>query len=217
MSVTTPPASTLHLQSVAAEPPFAASHPFRLAAGCLKCPQRAYERQQIVHGYGDPAAEVMFVGTAPDYGGANATGVPWTRSAAGQRMQVLLRALRLRTASDIDDERPRLASAYLTYLVRCATEADLMPTMRDVAHCLTYLWHEIELVNPRIIVAVGALPTRILCAKFLHTIPGDDHELHGQIFPVGDRLLLPMIDIAHISRAEAHTFARVLAALLEDR
>ncbi len=189
--------------------------PFLLAAGCLKCPRRVSERNHIVHGYGDPAARVMFVGTFPDSLGANQTGVPWTRSVAGQRMQVILRALRLRTASDPENERPRMVGAYLTYLVRCATHADRVPSHAEVANCSAYLWHEIRLVNPAIIVPVGEVPTRLLCAKLMQTIPGDVAMLHGQVFPIDRRLLLPMIDLETITRDEAHAFARVLAALLE--
>ncbi|HYF61341.1 MAG TPA: uracil-DNA glycosylase family protein [Herpetosiphonaceae bacterium] len=190
--------------------------PFLLAAGCVKCPRRVSERNHIVHGYGDPDARVMFVGTAPDSQGANQTGVPWTRSMAGQRMQTLLQAVRLRTLSDATHERPLLVGAYLTYLVRCASHADSPPSAAEVANCSAYLWREIELVNPRIIVPVGALPTRLLCAKLLHEVPGDVAEIHGHAFIAGQRILVPMIDIDAMTREEAQTFARVLVALLEE-
>jgi uracil-DNA glycosylase family 4 len=190
--------------------------PFLLADGCVKCPRLVSERNHIVHGYGDPHARVMFVGTAPDSRGANQTGVPWTRSVAGQRMQILLQAVRLRTLSDVSRERPTLVGAYLTYLVRCGSHADSPPTGTEVANCSAYLWREIELINPRIIVSVGALPTRLLCAKLLHEVPGDVAAIHGHTFIVGERMLVPMIDIDAISREEAQTFARVLAALLEE-
>lgn len=190
---------------------------YSLAAGCLKCPRRVRERNHIVHGYGDPTARVMFVGTAPDSEGANQTGVPWTRSLAGQQMQVILQALRLRTASDPTDEQPRIIGAYLTQMVRCGTHADDEPTDVDIGNCAAYLWHEIQLIKPRIIVPVGVAPTRLLCAKLMHTLPGDVAQLHGQTFRVGESLLVPMIDPTVITRGQAHAFARVLAALLEDQ
>lgn len=191
-------------------------HPFPLADGCQKCPQRVRERNHIVHGYGDPRAKVMVVGAMPDSEGANQTGVPWTRSIAGQRMQILLRALRLRTASDPDHERPRLVGAYLTNVLRCSTHTDRAPQRAEVAGCIAYLWREIALVNPAIIVPVGEMATRLICAKLLETVPGPMEILHAQIFSAGGRLIVPCLDMAVISKEEAHVLARVLAALLED-
>ncbi len=190
-------------------------HPFPIAEDCYKCPQRVYERNQIVHGYGDPKAQVMFIGEAPDSLGANQTGVPWTRTVAGQRLQVLLRALRLRTASDPEHERPKLVGSYLTYMVRCATHTDRRPNRTEVANCAAYLWREIALVNPRIIVPVGEIPTRLICSRYLHTIPGDISSLHAQVFPTEQVLVVPSIDMVTITREEAHVLARVLVALLE--
>lgn len=189
--------------------------PFLLATGCMKCSHRVGERTSIVHGYGDAAARVMFVGAFPDSVGANQTGIPWTRSIVGQRMQLMLRALGLHVSFAADGQTPQLVGAYMTYVVRCATHSDRAATATEIANCSAYLWHEIRLINPYIIVPVGEMPTRLLCAKLLHTIPGDVATLHGQVFPVDQRLLVPMIDLMAITRDEAHTFAHVLAALLE--
>ncbi|ABX06336.1 MAG TPA: hypothetical protein DEF47_07685 [Herpetosiphon sp.] len=190
--------------------------PFPLATACFKCWRRVQERNCIVHGYGDANAKVMFVGEVPESLGANQTGVPWTRTIAGQRLQVLLRALRLRTASDPEHEEPRLVGAYLTYLVRCSTHADSPPTMVETSNCVAYLWRELVLVNPRIIVTVGEAPTRLMCAKLFGHVPGNVESMHAQPLPVDQRILLPMIDLETITKEEAHVFARVLSALLEE-
>ena len=190
--------------------------PFPLAADCIKCLRRVNERNCIVHGYGDAHATVMFVGTMPDSVGANQTGVPWTRSVAGQRLQVLLRALRLRTASDPEHEQPRLVNAYMTYVVRCATHNDVQPSEQEVANCMAYLWRELMLIKPRIIVTIGELPTRLICAKLLQMVPEPVAQIHGHIFPVDDRrVVVPMIDLDHLTKDEAHNVARVLSALID--
>ena len=191
-------------------------HPFPLAEACLKCPQRVRERKQIIHGYGDPQARVMFIGTAPDSLGANQTGVPWTRSVVGQRMQVVLRSVGLRNTAAPEHERPALAQTYMTYLVRCATHADLRPSRTDIAHCVAYLWREMALIKPAIVVPVGELPTRLICAKFLHTIPGTMEDIHAQVFPTQSFFIVPSLDMHVIQRDEALLLARVLAALLEQ-
>lgn len=191
------------------------THPFPLAEGCLKCSVRVRERKQIVHGYGDPHAKVMVIGTVPDSLGANQTGVPWTRSVAGQRMQVLLQALQLRSIAEATHERPHLFGAYLTYLVRCATHTDRIPNRTETASCIAYLWREIELVRPTILVPVGELPMRMVCARFLHTVPGELETLHAQVFSAPPYLIVPSLDMGTMNRDEALVLGRVLAALLE--
>ncbi len=117
--------------------------------GCERCPELVAVRSRVVTGTGGPGAGLLVVSDAP------------------------------RTAEDVADEplsgRPRalldrlLASAgcspddvCLTTLVRCLPPAARTPTAAEVASCAKHLEDEVELVGPRVVLALGGLVAGVL-------------------------------------------------------
>jgi len=190
--------------------------PYPLAAGCTICLELSRHRTHIVHGYGDPQPKVLFISDAPERHGSDTTGVPLTLSERGRRFQVLLMALGLSEEHEPAVTRPRLKGAYVTHLVRCAPPHYRSLDDRELAHCIPYLWQEIALLTPRIIVPIGDLATRVIFGKYLNALPGSVEEIHAQLYPIAGAYLLPMLDPLKMTREEALVFTRVLAALLED-
>ena len=189
---------------------------YPLAAGCTMCLELSRHRTRIVHGYGDPQPRVLFIGDAPERRGSDTSGIPFTLSERGQRLQLLLIALRLSRELDPAAPQPQLQGAYLTHLVRCSPPLGRAALEREIAHCASYLWKELELLRPRIIVPIGAIPTRILCEKYLGMHLGAIEEIHAQLYTIPGGFLVPMLDPLAMGRSEALVFTRVMSALLEE-
>ena len=110
-------------------------------------------RRTPVPGCGNRNADIMFVGEYPSYEDEAAT-TPF-RSSAGDKLDALLRAMGL----------PR-AAIYLTLLVKFRplqqnqTTQTRPPTAREIAFNLPILETEINLVRPKVIVALGVIAAR---------------------------------------------------------
>jgi uracil-DNA glycosylase family 4 len=130
---------------------------------CRNCPGLCDERTNVVHGYGDVGADFLFVGERPGPG-ADRTGIPFTGDESGRRLQRILGELGFaETAADAD--RPGLEDAYLTYLTRCR-HPDRGPNEDELATCDPYLTADVRMINPEIIVPIGALALRELAAEY---------------------------------------------------
>jgi uracil-DNA glycosylase family 4 len=143
-------------------------NPFGMDEDCTNCPALCEARSTVVHGYGDVAAEFLFLGERPGPG-ADRTGVPFTGDAAGERLQRILGELGF-SRSPPDAERPELQNAFLTHLTRCRDPAR-RPTDEEVDTCEPYLNAEIRMINPEIIVPIGQRPLEALATEYTTRSP----------------------------------------------
>ncbi|MCI7004177.1 MAG: uracil-DNA glycosylase [Akkermansia muciniphila] len=110
-------------------------------------------RRTPVPGCGNRNADIMFVGEYPSYED-EATATPF-RSAAGDKLDAMLRAMGLTREA-----------IYLTLLVKFRplqqnqTTQTRPPTAREIAFNLPILETEINLVRPKVIVALGVIAAR---------------------------------------------------------
>ena len=191
----------------------------RLAEGCSRCPALAANRRCIVHSYGAPDARILFVGEAPGYKGADLTGVPFTRDRSGVRFQQMLIALGLSAETDPRVEHPRL-TCFVTNVVRCNPPANRAPSREEVANCLPYLWQELAIVQPDIVVPVGGVAAQEVFMRLLGRPAPPISQAHAQVFPIAEgrqdlgttrpRILLPMRHPSRISNAETERFVTAL-------
>ena len=128
------------------------------ALACVRCPQLAASRQQVVFGAGSLEASILFVGEAP--GAEEETqGEPFVGE-AGQLFAKILQAAGLSRAE-----------VYITTLLKCrpampGSSADnRKPTPEETAACLPYLHEQIDLIRPQVIVALGATAVEGLLGK----------------------------------------------------
>lgn len=112
---------------------------------CGLCPQAI----QIVFGEGNPQAELMFIGEAP---GAeeDATGRPFV-GAAGKLLDKIISAIGFKRED-----------VYITNVVKCRPPNNRKPTNDEMSACEPFLFNEIELVKPKLIVTLGATPLTCL-------------------------------------------------------
>lgn len=113
----------------------------RKAAGCTLC-RLSEQRQTVVFGEGSESAPLMFIGEGP---GAeeDRTGRPFVGQ-AGKLLDKMIFAMGF--------ER---GEVYIANVVKCRPPGNRDPRDDEVAACSPYLDRQIELVSPRVLVALG--------------------------------------------------------------
>ena len=185
----------------------------RVADGCTRCPELAANRRCIVHGYGAPDAGVVFIGEAPGYKGGDLTGVPFTLDRSGVRLQRMLIELGLSKETDPRLEQPSLR-CFITNIVRCNPPANRTPSRAEVANCMPYLWQELDLIQPRIVVPVGNVAARAIFPRLLDQPAPPITQAHARLFSRDGRWVVPMRHPARISNADLARFREALARIL---
>jgi uracil-DNA glycosylase len=116
---------------------------------CTRCSLHA-GRTQGVFGAGNPQAQWMVIGEAP---GAeeDRRGEPFV-GRAGQLLDAMLRAIGLSRAQNV----------YIANMLKSRPPNNRDPRPEEVAACLPYLQRQIELVRPRLLLAVGRIAAQNL-------------------------------------------------------
>lgn len=135
--------------------------------GCTRCP--LYQTaKHAVPGEGSPDADLMVVGEAP---GANEdeTGRPFI-GAAGQLLTKILAAVNLGR----DD-------VFIANVIKHRPPGNRNPKPDEVLACSPYLVRQIELVRPKVILALGTFAAQTLLDTKLAIgkLRGAVHEYHG--------------------------------------
>src|SRR5438477_9101739 len=118
-------------------------------AVCTKCPHLARSRTQTVFGVGNPDAELMFIGEAPG-ADEDARGEPFV-GRAGQLLTKIIETMGL-TRDEV----------YIANILKCrpdmpkGTPGNRPPTPQEMRTCIGYLMEQIEIIQPRVMVALGA-------------------------------------------------------------
>jgi DNA polymerase len=117
-----------------------------IVANCERCPHLAKTRQQTVFGAGDLNAELMFVGEAPSVE-EDLRGFPFV-GPAGNLLDKLIHAMGYRRKE-----------VYVANTLCCRPDApagNRRPVRAEMENCLPYLYAQIEIVAPRVILALGS-------------------------------------------------------------
>lgn len=112
-------------------------------AACTACPLHA-GRRQTVFGTGNPQADWMFVGEGPGEQ-EDRRGEPFV-GRAGKLLDAMLKAMKLDRTT-----------VYIANIVKCRPPNNRNPSQEEAATCIPYLKRQIELIAPRLIVALGAV------------------------------------------------------------
>jgi DNA polymerase len=127
------------------------------AAACKACGLCA-ERRQTVFGVGDPRAHWMVVGEAPGEQ-EDLKGEPFV-GPSGELLDAMLRALSLSRAED--GPAPPAQRVYIANTVKCRPPRNRNPAPDEMARCEPFLVRQIQLVQPRIILAMGRFAVQAL-------------------------------------------------------
>ncbi len=111
---------------------------------CTRCPLRENAREPVC-GLGEVGAKYFLIGEAP---GSNEdkAGMPFV-GMAGKRLNQLL-----------DLAKIDLNNCYLTNVCRCRPESNRNPRKNEMKACVPFLWREIKIVQPEILITLGSVP-----------------------------------------------------------
>jgi uracil-DNA glycosylase len=126
-------------------------------AGCRACGLCA-SRTQTVFGTGHEQAHWLVVGEAPGEN-EDLQGEPFV-GAAGQLLDRMLAALKL--TRDADGDLPPAQRVYIANTLKCRPPRNRNPSAEEMAQCEPYLVRQIELLQPRIILAMGKFAVQML-------------------------------------------------------
>jgi DNA polymerase len=124
-------------------------------AACRAC-RLCDSRRQTVFGVGHPRAHWMVIGEAP---GAqeDEQGEPFV-GAAGQLLDAMLRALGLSRSAEGDPAE----RVYIANTLKCRPPGNRNPQPDEMAQCEPFLRRQIELVRPKLILAMGRFAVQAL-------------------------------------------------------
>jgi DNA polymerase len=130
----------------------------RRVVGCTTCGHLAQARTQTVFGVGNPDAELMFVGEAPG-ADEDRQGEPFVGK-AGQLLTKMIQAMGLRRES-----------VYIANILKCRPDTpgqsagNRKPTPEEMRICISYLHEQIDIIRPKVLVALGATAVEGLLGK----------------------------------------------------
>jgi len=151
---------------------------------CVKCPRLVSWREEVavkkraaysdeqywgkgVPGFGDSNAKIMIVGLAPGAHGANRTGRMFTGDRSGEWLYGALHRAGLSNQAKSEglQDGLELDGVYITSPVKCVPPNN-KPTVIERDACSSFLDKEIEILDPKVFIALGKFAFDILQRKF---------------------------------------------------
>jgi DNA polymerase len=138
---------------------------------CTRC--RLHKgRTKIVFGVGNMDADIMFVGEGPG-ADEDAQGEPFV-GRAGQLLNNMIQAMGLKRED-----------AYIANVVKCRPPGNRTPERDECDTCGPFLMRQVEIIKPKVIVALGAT-----AAKYLLGVNDSMSNLRGKIYDFKDTKLV---------------------------
>jgi uracil-DNA glycosylase len=161
------------------------------ALACVKCPHLAGSRRNVVFGVGDIHSELMFIGEAPG-ADEDREGEPFV-GAAGQLLTRIIQTMGLTRQT-----------VYIANILKCRPDTpgqssgNRKPTAEEMKTCSPYLLEQIELIRPKVMVALGATAIEGLLGR-----ADGIGKLRGKFQTFRDIPLMPTFHPAYLLRNQA--------------
>jgi DNA polymerase len=128
------------------------------ALACVKCANLASSRKNVVFGVGSMDAQLMFVGEAPG-ADEDQQGEPFVGK-AGQLLTKIIQTMGFQRGD-----------VYIANILKCRPDTpgqsagNRKPTSEEMSTCIPYLHEQIDLIRPKVLVALGATAVEGLLGK----------------------------------------------------
>jgi uracil-DNA glycosylase len=152
---------------------------------CTRCKLHALGRKQIVFGVGNPDADLMFVGEAPG-ADEDIQGIPFV-GRAGQLLTKIIEAIGLQRED-----------VYIANVIKCRPPGNRNPEQDEVETCEPFLFKQIDIIKPKVIVALGKFGAQTL----LRTLDPIS-RLRGRVYNYRGAKLIPTFHPAFLLRNPA--------------
>jgi DNA polymerase len=116
---------------------------------CSRCKLHKLGRRQVVFGVGNPNADLMFIGEAPG-ADEDQQGVPFV-GRAGQLLTKIIEAIDLKRED-----------VYIANVIKCRPPQNRNPEQDEVDTCEPFLFQQIDIIKPKVIVALGTFAARAM-------------------------------------------------------
>jgi len=125
-------------------------------------------RTQTIFGMGNPSADLMIITEAPDKD-EDRTGEPFVGS-VGQLLDAMLKAIGLNREN-----------VFITNVIKCTPPDDRKPHVSEIVCCDGYLQRQIELVQPKLILALGRIAAHhlLVTKEALGVLREKSHSYNG--------------------------------------
>lgn len=149
---------------------------------CSRCKLHRLGRTHVVFGVGNPSADLMFVGEAPG-GDEDIQGEPFV-GRAGQLLTKIIEAIDLRRGD-----------VYIANVIKCRPPQNRNPEPDEVAQCEPFLFRQIDVIKPKVIVALGKF-----AAQSLLRTTEPITRIRGREYTYRDAILMPTYHPAYLLR-----------------
>src|SRR2546425_8068380 len=168
------------------------------ALACLKCSHLASARKSVVFGVGDIHSSLLFVGEAPG-ADEDVQGEPFVGK-AGQLLTRIIQAMGLSREG-----------VYIADILKCRPDTpgqsggNRKPTPEEMETCIPYLHQQIDLIQPKVLVALGGTAVEGLLGKTIGIT-----RLRGQWQTYRNIPLMPTFHPSYLLRPENATQKRAV-------
>ena len=168
-----------------------------LMVRCSACPLRQ-NSIQVVPGVGPADAKIMIIGEAPG-ADEDQQGVPFS-GRAGQLLTQLIK----QAGSD-------RSNIFITNVIKCKPVGNKDPEPSEIAQCWRFLYNQILIIRPKVILTVGRISTEYILTLFY---PGFDAKAfritkdHGRMYTANIAehnymfALMPIMHTAYLLRGQ---------------
>ena len=163
------------------------------AESCTKCSLHE-TRNSVVFGVGNTSADLMFIGEAPG-ADEDRQGEPFVGRAGQLLTQIIEAGMKLKRSE-----------VYIANILKCRPPGNRNPAPDEVETCNPYLIRQIELIQPKVIVALGSFAAQMLLGTKtgITRLRGEFHEcsVAGLNFPPHKKppVVMPTFHPAYLLR-----------------
>jgi len=119
---------------------------------CTRCPELVANRTNVVIGVGAIPCDILFLGEAPGKQ-EDEEGIPFI-GASGQLLRAIVQMLKI----DIN-------TCHILNVLKCRPPHNRDPRASEIMNCREYLEHQIKVIKPKVIVAMGKYAQAFVCKK----------------------------------------------------